>query len=527
MIHDVSTRSRGFIQLGGKPLSSAFWFTACIALGSGLLIATLGLDRPYDAIPDQDLLWLREALLMHQGKAPGYPDHPGIFWQVLYTLKLKWLSLSNPLRFGAGIPIAPDDANLIIRWARLENGILAGLTSLLLWPTLRQLGIQRWLTAISVITCCLCLGNLESAVQIRNELSSTFFLLAYLNIALLLPNLKSGPYCRAARAAAMACFLIAAYCKVQILILTPFVFVLILGRQYLNTDEENISRRVGPLSLQNLKAIAASLILGSGIWLIAVSGPVFASLNRFQHVRTEFDLPFWTATNALLILTTRASSSERNAVKTTWRVGLLYGAVTLLISRVLAYPVWTAQVFSFPSNALGFSGGDNRLVLLQEGIYKYLSDLFISSPSITLLVIAGLAISLLTQAIRSRQKPTALKATWLLCLLGLCCSIWMANAMRPRGFYELYLIIPALILLTLCISTWRTSSKRSMTAVFAITLIGLSLIQSVANVLLVPQIAQMTQPRQYLCFEQAFDQALSRTSIATCANYGDYIKRHS
>ena len=103
----------------------------------------------------------------------------------------------------------------------------------------------------------------------------------------------------------------------------------------------------------------------------------------------------------------------------------------------------------------------------------------------------------------------------------------MANAMRPRGFYELYLVIPALILLTLCISTLRTPSKRSMTAMFAITLIGLSLIQSVANVLLVPQIAQMTQPRQYLCFEQAFDQALSRTSIATCANYGDYIKRHS
>ena len=66
-----------------------------------------------------------------------------------------------------------------------------------------------------------------------------------------------------------------------------------------------------------------------------------------------------------------------------------------------------------------------------------------------------------------------------------------------------------------------------MTAVFAITLIGLSLIQSVGNVWLVPQIAQMTQPRQYLCFEQAFDQALSRTSIATCPNFGDYLERHS
>lgn len=99
--------------------------------------------------------------------------------------------------------------------------------------------------------------------------------------------------------------------------------------------------------------------------------------------------------------------------------------------------------------------------------------------------------------------------------------------MRPRGFYELYLIIPALILLTLCISTWHTSSRGSITPFLAITLISLSLIQSVANMWLVPQIAQMTQPRQYLCFEQDFDQALSRTSIATCPNFGDYLERHS
>ena len=170
------------VRTWGQSLSTAFWSTACIALGVGLLIAVLGLNRPYDAIPDQDLLWLREALLMHQGKAPGYPDHPGVFWQVLYTLKLKLLSINNPLAFGAGVAITSSDASLIIRWARLENGILAGLTSLLLWPTLRQLGIQRWLAAISVITTSLCLGTLESAVQIRNELTSTFFSLCYLNL---------------------------------------------------------------------------------------------------------------------------------------------------------------------------------------------------------------------------------------------------------------------------------------------------------------------------------------------------------
>lgn len=529
MINGLSRRQAFSIRFGGQPLSAAFWITTCIALGSGLLIAALGITRPYDAIPDQDLLWLREALLMHQGKAPGYPDHPGVFWQVLYTLKLKVLSLSDPLRFGAGVPIDADGASLIIRWARLENGILAGLTSLLLWPTLRQLGIQRWLAAISVITTSLCLGNLESAVQIRNELSSTFFILAHLNLALLLPDLKSPRSFTATSAASMSCFLVAAYCKVQILILAPLCFLLILGRQYLREERKNSLPITRFLSFCNFKAIAGSLLLGSTTWLIAVSGPIFASLNRFQHVRTELDLPFWTAINALIILTTWASSPNRNAEKSAVRIGLLYALVTLLISRLMAYPVWTAQVFSFPSNALGFSGGGNRLGLLQEGIDRYLSDLFISSPVLTLLLIAGLAVSLLTQAIQAQTKEASLKAIWTFCLLSVCCAIWIANSMRPRGFYELYLIIPSLIVLTLAVSKINrtTFCIRSITSVISITLISLSLLQSISNLSVLSRIAKMTQPREYLCFEQAFDYSLSKTSVSTCANFDDYIKRHS
>ena len=517
------------VRTWGQSLSTAFWSTACIALGVGLLIAVLGLDRPYDAIPDQDLLWLREALLMHQGKAPGYPDHPGVFWQVLYTLKLKLLSINNPLAFGAGVAITPGDARLIIRWARLENGILAGLTSLLLWPTLRQLGIQRWLAAISVITTSLCLGTLESAVQIRNELTSTFFSLCYLNLSFLLPSLKSRYSYTTTSIAALACFLAAAYCKVQVLILAPFWFLLLLRQQHTRECDEPNSRPTRIINPQNIKALTSSLLLGSAAWLLAVSGPVFATLNRFQHVRTELDLPFWTVLNALLILTTWVRSPNRNKSNELIKVGLIYSGITLFTSRVVAYPVWTAQVFSFPSNALGFSGGQNRLGLLHEGLYKYLTDLFLWSPNLTALLLSGLAITLMVQAIQNSSKGAFRENTWTLLLLACSCIIWAANAMRPRGFYEIYLIIPTLITFTLAAATptRRTFSRKSIASFFAFPLIALAFFKSTTNIQQLGTIARMVQPREYLCFEQAFDEALRKTSIATCPNFDDYMNKHS
>ena len=101
--------------------------------------------------------------------------------------------------------------------------------------------------------------------------------------------------------------------------------------------------------------------------------------------------------------------------------------------------------------------------------------------------------------------------------------------MRPRGFYEIYLIIPALITLALATSaqTRRTFSRKSIARFFAFSLIALAFFKSISNIQQFGAIAKMVQPREYLCFEQAFDQALRKTSIATCSNFDDYIKKHS
>ncbi|NBO31197.1 MAG: hypothetical protein EBV05_06210, partial [Cyanobacteria bacterium WB6_1B_304] len=51
-----------------------------------IYLAFLGLERPYDAIPDQDLLWIAESLRLYRDSPPTYPDHPGVYWTLSYTL---------------------------------------------------------------------------------------------------------------------------------------------------------------------------------------------------------------------------------------------------------------------------------------------------------------------------------------------------------------------------------------------------------------------------------------------------------
>ena len=42
-----------------------------------LVVALLALARPYDAVPDQDLIWLSDALKLYRDQSPRYMDHPG------------------------------------------------------------------------------------------------------------------------------------------------------------------------------------------------------------------------------------------------------------------------------------------------------------------------------------------------------------------------------------------------------------------------------------------------------------------
>ena len=71
-----------------------------VCLAPSVLVGLAGLHRPYDAIPDQDMLWASEALRLLRGVAPSYADHPGIFWTLTYTVNSRILeNLLGPLAF--------------------------------------------------------------------------------------------------------------------------------------------------------------------------------------------------------------------------------------------------------------------------------------------------------------------------------------------------------------------------------------------------------------------------------------------
>lgn len=509
-----------------------FFLASLIVLTCALWLGILGLDRPYDAVPDQDLLWLREGMLMAQGKAPGYPDHPGIFWSIAYTIKLLVFSFFNPPDFNLVQPISANSATLIIRVARVENSILAAITAISVWPVLRQLKVSPLLSAIAVITTGLSTGFLESTVQVRNELSSMFFLLSYTSLNLSLANTKYHSRLPIKIGIAFVLFLLAAYCKVQILLLSPFAFALIYFAPILSLDHppsastqirQPINNRIQWIA----KAVIAFLVAGPAPWLLAVSGPIFSSLNRFSHVRTELDLPSWTLINTSVVMLAFLRSGEKKAWRKLFQISGIYLLCVILFSRVFSYPVWTAQVFSFPSNLLGFSRNSNPIPEALYGFDKYTTDIFGSyaSASVAILGFVGIFSILITvyQLISKRcETETAGKTL----LLGCVALAWISSLTRVRGFYEVYLVIPSLIWLCLLASNTTPARLSNCLKAGATACILFAMIKSLANIKSFGHYSNMQQDRSFLCFEQAFDASMSDTSISKCKNFKDYVKRN-
>ena len=154
--------------------SRIFWVTCGIAAVINILTALTGAFRPYDAIPDQDLLWLKEGLRLFSSLHVTYPDHPGIYWSLSYALKIKILSTLHLISISPGQEITIEDAQIIISLSRIENGILIGLSAALTWPICRLIPISRSLTSIVVISSALSLGFLDATAQTRNEITSFF-----------------------------------------------------------------------------------------------------------------------------------------------------------------------------------------------------------------------------------------------------------------------------------------------------------------------------------------------------------------
>ena len=503
----------------GNP-SRIFWLTGGIAVAISILTALTGAFRPYDAIPDQDLLWLKEGLRLFSSLHATYPDHPGIYWSLSYALKIKILSTLNLISISPGQEITIKDAQTIISLSRIENGILIGLSAALIWPICRLIPISRLLSSTVVISSALSLGFLDATAQTRNEITSFLFLQLFTVICLYVQDKEPSKLVRQCTSAlALTFFLLSIYCKIQILLIYPIAVYLISFKynQSISWRHTHASLCKGLSNLTICKRAIGIFLLGGWLpWRLATGGAIFEASNRLGHMRSDIDQPSWITLNLGILACLLLCLNKKIEWGAIWRSILFYNIFITLFARVFAHKLWTSQVFSFPSNSLGFANtGETGEAIISTAV-KYISDLFAGPPVLTITLMT-LIISLLgLAAIIQRKKVHHARALGALLVL----TSWASNATRMQGAYEIYLYPVTIIAIAwLADSFGRNNSIYTAIKMSAFALIVLATVRSAMNLAMIPSFSQMTQPREFLCFEQSHDPLLKNLSVSTCENF--------
>ena len=481
-----------------------------------IYLGFLGLERPYDAIPDQDLLWIAESLRLYRDSPPTYPDHPGVYWTLSYTLKLKVLSFIGLVATEPNQPISVQDATLLTQLARIENGFLCSLCVISGWSLFRILGINQGLCSL-ILSAMFCSTGIFLAVgNIRNEVTSLLFLLTYINLNWLAYSLPAtsirGKY--VTLVLALLSFFLAVYCKIQILLLSPFAFLVCLYIWGINGFPRLLKFWVDSPGF-------ASVNIGGLIGLGGVL-PWFISSwdNRPSHGIDFIDATFWTMINVSLLLVLMCASDFIRPplliLKKIWVSIALLNITEVTVSKFIAHPMWSRQVFSFPSNSIGFVDTGDRLAT----IFEFLNDLAIFPG----FVICTAALCIIAFLVISFVQTKWLDQLWLPLIWILLVLIWIVNSTRYQSFYTLYLFLPTT--LTLGITLKNIHGGRFQTIIFFCSMILLAgiILRSVQNLSTISDFAYQNQGSQSLCTGQGMDVLMSNTSIGRCTEFKKKFK---
>jgi len=485
-----------------------------------IYLAFLGLERPYDAIPDQDLLWIAESLRLYRDSPPTYPDHPGVYWTLSYTLKLKVLSFIGLVATEPSQPISIQDATLLTQLARIENGFLCSLCVISGWSLFRILGINQGLCSL-ILSAMFCSTGIFLAVgNIRNEVTSLLFLLTYINLNWLAYSLPTtsirGKY--VTLVLALLSFFLAVYCKIQILLLSPFAFLVCLYIWGINGFPRLLKFWFDSPGF-------AALNMGGLIGLGGVL-PWFISSwdNRPSHGIDFIDATFWTMINlSLLLVLICASDLIRPPLlilKKIWVSIALLNSTEVTVSRFIAHPIWSRQVFSFPSNSIGFIDNRDRIESLFATMFQYLNDLSIFPSFLICIAVLSITVFLIILVV----KTPRLDELWLPLIWILLALVWIVNSSRYQSFYTLYLFLPTT--LTLGITLKKIHGGRFQTIIFFCSMILLAgiIVRSVHNLSTISDFAYQNQGSQSLCTGQAMDVLMSNTSIGRCTEFKKKFK---
>ena len=503
----------------------ALVFLACLT--PSVIVGLTGIGRPYDAIPDQDLLWASEALRLIRGVAPSYADHPGAFWTLLYQFNILIAeSLGGGNILNALGQITPTGIQSVIQTARVENAALSGLCAYLVFPASRCLHISRATAVAIAVTTAFSSAILVGVSEIRHETISMAFLLLYVATFLSALRRPKGSKSRIALTIlSVILFFSAGFCKNQALLLSPLVFASTLGIAY-KDNQAVIKPWADTAHARPYQSILAPLAASSLPWLISAS-PDIDLIN----------LPFWITINTGLTCSISIGFFNKLTQRYFYQSLTLLGIFEIVLFKIFIPQWWRQAITGFPSWMFRYAHTveDRSIGLLEQttrGIETYFPHLFTPSGIAFIAFSVLLALSALSpirhfsaltrgsQQARSTAtvNPPSISWAWPLCWLSL-----IASSQRAAPRYEIYILIPILMAAAATLSRHRKlyePQKRDAIALIATTcsalLISTAALRSVANAQNLNSFINAGQARDSLCIGHHMDRTMQLTSAGKC-----------
>jgi hypothetical protein len=490
-----------------------------VCLAPSLVVGIEGLSRPYDAIPDQDLLWASEALRLIRGVAPSYADHPGAFWTLVYQLNIH---LAELLTGGAILDhsdsITPEGIILAVQTARIENAIACGLCGYLVSPVAESVGIRRWLAASLAIITSLSSAVLVGVSEIRHEVISTAFLLMMIIAFSAAMQSKEVSTKRLLAITSVAFYFCAAFAKNQSLLLTPLAFLAIAAIATKQGSGRLDPKRSTKLLLSKETYGFASL--ASLPWLI----------NAFPDIDL-INLPFWAMINTGLALIMAASWCIELNWQQAYKALAALGVAQIVLFKAVSPQWWRQGVTGFPSWMLRHANAaENKNIDITghtfQGIHQYFANLFEPESASLIAFTVAIVITCISLALICIRRshtgtiPAIQSFAWLSCGFAL-----LACSQRIQSRYEIYIFIPIVMCAGVSVNTVfigfsalkpRKAAIELLLAACSITLISTGTFQSLANAFNLKHFINTGQPRDVLCIGHHMDRTMHLTSAGAC-----------
>tara|TARA_A100001035_G_C27763990_1_gene492680 strand:+ start:297 stop:1865 length:1569 start_codon:yes stop_codon:yes gene_type:complete len=501
-------------------------FFYIIFLTPSLVVGWLGLNRPYYFRTDQDLLWVLQSMRIYQGLPPTYGDHPGAYWPFSYLIKIYLLSSNKLSSFfdqnGAG---SLDLIKQIIYISRVENAIFTAAIGCIFYLFLRELDIQKKIAFISSYCLSLSSAILYMVSDIRHESIGIFFMLLYLlfNIKLLV-NKNSNIVLSLFN---IIIFYISIFCKQQILLIYPLIFLCniyilkIKNFQYYKNLLQIIERK-------NFYILFLALILSGLPWILIST----EEINKFG-IPFLINFPFWCFLNAGLIIGTICVLKEKINFNNFIKYNFILLFLQFFIFEILSPNIWRRAITSFPSYLFLFSSVLNEKLNLFNRYYDLISYIRISFDSIlwpsslgilffTLIVI--FLIQRFYYFIKNKKNLLLLDYSLFFTLILICIF-----SLRPQPFYQIYYLIPILVLISLALNSKSPISydkknhldylSNRFLFLISITLLVSLTIKSTGNLFNFNEFVTSRQNESLLCDPQTIDFTMRNTIIGNCENF--------